>query len=123
MFRTHTCGELRSDHINMNVRLSGWVQRIRDKGDIDLDIIRMAQETAPAVEKQLSADEERVCQKNHRLQRSIDIKSMSLNDNYSAIRLLLFDVKENDAIAINRDRVKEDDLGIFEPEVTDNPPF
>ncbi|MEE4256485.1 MAG: aspartate--tRNA ligase [Bacteroidales bacterium] len=32
MFRTHTCGELRSDHINTEVKLSGWVQRIRDKG-------------------------------------------------------------------------------------------
>ena len=32
MFRTHTCGELRSDHINKEVKLSGWVQRIRDKG-------------------------------------------------------------------------------------------
>ena len=32
MFRTHTCGELRSDHINTEVKLSGWVQRVRDKG-------------------------------------------------------------------------------------------
>jgi len=32
MFRTHTCGELRPDHINKEVQLSGWVQRVRDKG-------------------------------------------------------------------------------------------
>jgi aspartyl-tRNA synthetase len=32
MFRTHTCGELRTDHINTEVMLSGWVQRVRDKG-------------------------------------------------------------------------------------------
>jgi aspartyl-tRNA synthetase len=32
MLRTHTCGELRPDNINEEVRLSGWVQKIRDKG-------------------------------------------------------------------------------------------
>lgn len=32
MFRTHTCGELRTDNINTEVMLSGWVQRVRDKG-------------------------------------------------------------------------------------------
>lgn len=32
MYRSHTCGELRSSNINTEVTLSGWVQRVRDKG-------------------------------------------------------------------------------------------
>ena len=32
MYRTHTCGELRTENINHEVTLSGWVQRMRDLG-------------------------------------------------------------------------------------------
>ncbi len=34
MLRSHTCGELRIKDVNKNVILSGWVQRIRDKGGL-----------------------------------------------------------------------------------------
>ena len=32
MYRSHSCGELNSDHINKEVTLAGWVQKSRDKG-------------------------------------------------------------------------------------------
>ncbi len=34
MFRTHTCGELRVDHISKEVTLAGWVQTVRKFGSI-----------------------------------------------------------------------------------------
>jgi aspartyl-tRNA synthetase len=32
MLRTHTCGELRLEHVIQEVTLCGWIQRVRDKG-------------------------------------------------------------------------------------------
>ena len=34
MYRSHNCGELRINDLTKQVELSGWIQKIRDKGFI-----------------------------------------------------------------------------------------
>ncbi len=40
MYRTHTCGELRTSHIGNYVTLSGWVQYVREKGAVSWIVLR-----------------------------------------------------------------------------------
>ena len=40
MYRTHTCGELRSSDIDQQVTLAGWVQYVREKGGVAWIVLR-----------------------------------------------------------------------------------
>ncbi len=64
MYRTHTCGQLRLEHINEDVCLSGWVQKIRNLGAMTFIDLRdrygitqlVMEESAPEeLKKQISA--------------------------------------------------------------------
>lgn len=39
-YRTHTCGEIGEKHLNRHVRLSGWVENLRDHGGIQFIDLR-----------------------------------------------------------------------------------
>ena len=34
IYRSHTCGELRETHVGQQARISGWVHRKRDHGNL-----------------------------------------------------------------------------------------
>lgn len=58
-FRTHNCSELRKDHIDQEVKLSGWINRIYDLGGVLFVILRdthgltqcIVEESSPLLEE------------------------------------------------------------------------
>lgn len=72
MHRSHTCGELRSEHIGSEVVLSGWVQRSRDLGGMTfVDLRDRYGITQLAFNMEVDAD---LCAKARELGREFVIK-------------------------------------------------
>ena len=58
MYRTHNCGELRSENVGQTATLSGWVQIVRDKGGmVWIDVRDKFGITQLAVEEGVSSPE------------------------------------------------------------------
>ena len=65
MYRTHTCGELREGNVGQEVKLAGWVQRVRDLGAMTFIDLRdrygitqlvIEENTSPEVKEKLGRE-------------------------------------------------------------------
>ncbi|MBL4716117.1 MAG: aspartate--tRNA ligase [Bacteroidia bacterium] len=74
MHRTHTCGELRIEHLNKEVTLSGWVQKSRDLGGMTFVDLRDRYGITQLVFNE-EVDKE-LCEKARRLGREFVIKAI-----------------------------------------------
>lgn len=59
MYRTHTCGELRIEDLNQQVKLAGWVQKVRNLGAMTFIDIRDRYGITQLVVEEHSAEEVR----------------------------------------------------------------
>jgi aspartyl-tRNA synthetase len=94
MYRSHTCGELRTAHIGQSVTLSGWVQRSRDLGGMTfVDLRDRYGITQLAFNMEMDAE---LCEKARKLGREFVVQAVgeviersSKNKNIHKMRVLV----------------------------------
>ena len=76
MYRSHTCGELRMEHVGTNVTLAGWVQRSRDLGGMTFTDLRDRYGiTQLTFNMEVNAD---LCEQARKLGREFVIQAMGI---------------------------------------------
>ena len=76
MYRSHTCGELRMEHVGINVTLAGWVQRSRDLGGMTFTDLRDRYGiTQLTFNMEVNAD---LCEQARKLGREFVIQAMGI---------------------------------------------
>ncbi|QDT24874.1 aspartate--tRNA ligase [Gimesia panareensis] len=111
MLRTHTCGELRTDHVGQTVTLAGWVIRGRDHGGLAFIDLRDRYGVTQIV---FNPDRDAAMHELARTLRAEDVIQVSGE-------VVLRDDRENEKLATGKIEVRAHELKVLNKSKT--PPF
>jgi aspartyl-tRNA synthetase len=74
--RTHTCGELREQHVGETVTLQGWAANVRDRGGVTFIVLRDRYGTVQVTLDERSPEEARVAAKSIALEYTVQVKGV-----------------------------------------------
>ena len=111
MLRTHTCGELRLHHVNQQITLAGWVQRVRNKGGLIWVDLRDRYGVTQLIFEEGSTDKA-LLEKAAQLGREFVVQ---------ATGKVLERTSKNDKMATGDIEIKVEDLSVLNPAKV--PPF
>ncbi|HMV69503.1 MAG TPA: aspartate--tRNA ligase [Myxococcota bacterium] len=72
--RTHTCGELRSQHVGTQVILQGWAQNVRDRGGVTFVVLRDRYGAVQITADERSPDAARDAMKHIALEYTVQVR-------------------------------------------------
>lgn len=112
MLKSHSCGELRLEHVGQDVTLAGWVNRRRDHGGVTFIDLRDREGLVQIVVNPESSEDARAVVETLRTEWVIQIKG-KVNKRPAEM--------ENSAIATGEIEVELDEIKLLNP--AKNPPF